>query len=402
MPFVKKWGFTLTRRKDISIIPCDKHHISFHELLKSEDSVLAVNINPEDAAVLQYTGGTTGVPKAAVLTHANLYANTFQTGLWFTGLKYGEEIIIGALPLFHVFSMTIVMNLSVHTGSTMLLYPKFDMKNILADIDRKRPTLIPGVPTMFAAINNYKQLSKYNLTSIKMGISGGGPLPQEVKAGFEKLTGAKLIEGYGLSESSPVVSGNPLFGINKTGSIGIPFPRTIIQIRDAENPDKIMDVGEIGEICISGPQIMKGYLNNAEETKKVIRNGFLHTGDLGTMDSDGYFYVVDRIKEMIISGGYNIYPRNLEEILYQHPEILEAAVIGVDHPERVQEPKAFIVRKPGSTVTEAEIKEFMRGKISAYALPHKIEFRDSLPKSIIGKILKKKLVEEEKSKMNKI
>jgi long-chain acyl-CoA synthetase len=399
LPMAKRLAFPLAYKNDITEIPDDDKHHRYAKLLEASDAPIHVNIHPDsDIAVLQYTGGTTGVPKGAVLTHANLYVNTLQCGMWFTGLKYGEETIVGALPLFHVFAMATVMNLAVHTGSAMLLHPKFDMKAILADIGSKRPTLMPGVPTMFAAMNNYKDIGKYDLTSLKMCFSGGGPLPAEVKQGFEKRTGCKLIEGYGLTESSPVASANPLFGINKTGSIGIPVPQTIMEVTDLDNPDKVLGVGETGEICISGPQIMRGYLHQLDETNRILRGGRLHTGDIGYMDEEGYFFIVDRLKEMIISGGYNIYPRNIEEVLYTHPAVAEAAVIGIPHKERVQVPKAFIVKKEGMEVTEAEIRQHLRAHIAAYAMPAAFEFRDSLPKSIIGKILKKELVAEEKAK----
>lgn len=402
LPFAKRLAFRLTRKKDIAVIPDDDRHIRFREIIGMAKRLHPVAINPDShVAVLQYTGGTTGVPKGAVLTHASLYANTVQCGLWFTGLKYGEEIIVGALPLFHVFAMTTIMNLALYTGSSMLLHPKFDIKGILYDAHFKRPTLMPGVPTMFAALNNYKKIAKYDLSSLKMCISGGGPLPNEVKLNFERRTGCKLVEGYGLSETSPVASANPLFGINKSGSIGIPFPATVMHVVDMNGSGKIMPVNEIGEICIQGPQVMRGYLNQFEESREVLRDGFLHTGDLGYMDEDGYFFVVDRIKEMIISGGYKIYPRNIEEALYQHPDVLEVAVIGVHHPQRVQEPKVFIVRKEGASLTESDVRQHLKDKISAYSMPHLIEFRDSLPKSAIGKILKKILVKQEKEATGK-
>ncbi len=402
LPLAKKLAFPIAKKNDITAIPDDNKHIRFTTLLESSDAPLHTVIHPKsDIAVLQYTGGTTGVPKGAVLTHANLYANTVQCGMWFTGLKHGEETFVVALPLFHVFAMAVAMNLAIHTGSTMLLHPKFDMKAILYDIHFKRPTLMPGVPTMFAAINNYKDIGKYDLTSLKMCLSGGGPLPVEVKTAFEKRTGCKLVEGYGLTEASPVVAANPLFGINKPGSIGLPLPQTIIEIVDLENPNKVMGIGETGEICIRGPQVMRGYIHQLEETNRVIRGGRLHTGDIGTMDEEGYFFVVDRLKEMIISGGYNIYPRNIEEILYQHPGVAEAAVIGIPHPQRVQVPKVFIVKKEGAEVNETDIKAHLKAHIAAYAMPHAIEFRETLPKSIIGKILKKELVAEEKVKEQK-
>ncbi len=398
LPFVKRVAFPLARKADIAHWPQDGRHAAFSGLMASESGVIAENVNPaEDVALLQYTGGTTGVPKGAVLTHANLYANALQCGLWFTGLRHGEESIVGALPLFHVFAMATVMNLAIHTGSAMLLHPKFDMKGILYDLHFKRATLLPGVPTMYAAINNYKSIEKYDLTSLKFCISGGGPLPVEVKQVFEKRTKCTLIEGYGLTECSPVATANPLFGLNKEGSIGLPFPGTIIEVTGLEDPARVLGVGETGEICIRGPQVMKEYLGMPEETANVLKNGRLHTGDIGYVDNDGYVFIVDRLKEMIISGGYNIYPRHIEEVLYQHPGVLEAAVIGIPHPQRVQTPKAFVVKKPGQEVNENDIRVYLREHMAAYAMPHKIEFRESLPKSAIGKILKKELVAEEKA-----
>ncbi len=399
LPLVKRMAFTTLKKKEIAEFPQDKNHVLFRELVGEHSDVTPVTIHPnDDIAVLQYTGGTTGVPKGAVLTHANLYINTIQCRHWFTGMQEGKERFLGCLPLFHVFAMTTVMNLGIVTGSEIILHPRFEMKAVFEDIDRKKPTLMPGVPTMFAAMNNHKTISQYDLTSLKMCISGGAPLPLEVKQRFEQITGCKLIEGYGLSESSPVVSANPLFGKNKSGSIGIPLPATILEVIDPDQPDKVLGVGEKGEICIRGPQVMRGYHQQLDETNKVMKNGRLHTGDIGYMDAEGYFFIVDRLKEMIISGGYNIYPRNIEEALYQHPEVLEAAVIGIPHPQRGQVPKAFIVKKPESGLDTIQLKKHLSERISAYSMPAQFEFRESLPKSMIGKILKKELVAEEKSK----
>lgn len=399
LPLAKRLAFPIARKNDIAQLPHnDPRHTRYDELLASPE-VAPETIHPEsDIALLQYTGGTTGVPKGAVLTHANLYANTIQCGIWFTGLKKGEEIIMGALPLFHVFAMATVMNLAVHTGSTMILHPRFDLKAILHDIQAKRPTLMPGVPTMFAAMQNFRDVNKYDLTSLKMCISGGGPLPSEIQKSFEQRTGCRLIEGYGLTECSPVASANPLFGTNKEGTIGIPFPGTIMEVVDPDKPDKVLGVREVGEICIRGPQVMHGYLHQLDETNRMLRGGRLHTGDIGFMDEDGYFTIIDRLKEMIISGGYNIYPRNIEEALYKHPAVAEAAVIGVFHPQRVQVPKAFVVVKEGMTVTEGQLREHLKADIAAYAMPASYEFRESLPKSMIGKILKKELVAQERAK----
>ncbi len=399
LPLAKRMAFQLTHKKDIAEVPRDSYHLAFRKLMDHGRALAPVTIHPDaHVAVLQYTGGTTGVPKGAVLTHASVYVNAVQCGMWFTGLKRGEETIIAALPLFHVFAMTTVMNLAIHTGSQVILHPKFDLRAILYDIHFKRPTLMPGVPTMFAAINSYKAIDKYDLSSLKMCISGGAPLPQEVKERFERRTGCRLVEGYGLSETSPVAAANPLFGINKTGSIGIPFPATEICILDMEGSGSQMSPNEVGEICIRGPQVMRGYLNQFEENRRALRNGFLHTGDLGYMDEDGYIFVVDRIKEMIISGGYKIYPRNIEELLYLHPEVQEAAAIGVPHPRRGQEVKLFVVRREGGRLSEADVREYLRDKVSGYSMPHLVEFRDALPKSAIGKILKKGLMEEERVK----
>lgn len=403
LPKAKAALFSVAKSKDIADIPEDDRHFRFADLLQAPPEVQTARIDPhKDIAVLQYTGGTTGVPKGVVLTHANLTANIRQCRLWFTDAKDGEEIMMGVLPFFHVFAMTVTMNFAIASGFRIILHPRFEMKSVLDDIQSKKPTLMPGVPTMFSAILNYAKLDKYDLTSLKMCISGGGPLPHDVKTRFEAKTGCKLFEGYGLSETSPVASCNPIYGVNKTGSIGLPLPGTIFEILSQEDGETVLPQGETGEICIRGKQVMPGYWNNQEETDKVLRNGRLHTGDVGYMDEDGYIFIVDRIKEMIISGGYNIYPRTIEEVLHTHPDIVQCAVIGVDHPTRGQVPKAFVVKKEGSTLTEHDVKHYLKDKLSAYCLPQHIEFRAELPTSMIGKILKKELVAEEKAKSQKV
>lgn len=399
MGLTKRALFTAAKSKDIISYPKDQYHVLLNELLQYPDLVVPPRIDPDkDIAVLQYTGGTTGVPKGAVLTHANLYCNAVQCTLWMNGLEPGREKMLAVLPFFHVFAMTVAMNLAIYNGLEIIIHPKFDLKTVLHDIHHKKPTLVPGVSTLYATINNYKFLSKYDLTSIKMCISGGGPLPVDVKLEFERITGCRLVEGYGLTESSPVVSCNPLFGENKTGTIGMPLPGTIIEVVDIEDDTKVLGVGEVGEICIRGPQVMRGYYNRKDETDKVIKHGRLHTGDVGLMDADGYFKIVDRLKEMIIVGGYNVYPRNIEEVLYGHEAVAEAAVIGLEHPTRGQMIKAFVVRKDGVQVDAAMLRDYMKQKMSAYAVPHEVEFREALPKSPVGKILKKELLAEEKLK----
>lgn len=399
MPMAKRALFTAAKQKDIAHPPHDSYHVTLNELLESPDLVQPVNILPDShIAVLQYTGGTTGVPKAAMLTHSNLYINTMQCTKWMVGLEPGHETMLAVIPFFHVFAMTVAMNLAIANGFTVIIHPKFNLKQVLSDISHKKPTLVPGVSTLYATINNAKNLSKYDLSSIKMCISGGGPLPVEVKQQFEKLTGCVLVEGYGLTESSPVTHCNPLVGVNKSGSIGLPLPGTVVEILDKDDRTTVLKQGEIGEVCIRGPQVMQGYWNRPDETDNVLRNGRLHTGDLGYLDDDGYCYIVDRLKEMIIVGGYNVYPRNVEEEIYAHPSVAECAVVGLDHPKRGQMIKAYIVLKTGCTLDEEGLKAHLKPRITAYALPHAVEFRESLPKSMIGKILKKELVAEEKAK----
>lgn len=400
MPLAKRALFVAAKQKDIFNAPKDSYHVTLNELLQYDDLVVPPNIIPEQhLAVLQYTGGTTGVPKAAMLTHANLYINTQQCTRWMQGLEPGRETMLAVIPFFHVFSMTVAMNLAIASGFRIIIHPKFDLKQVLADINDKKPTVMPGVSTLYATINNARNLNKYDLSSIKYCISGGGPLPVDVKEKFEKLTGCALVEGYGLSETSPVTSCNPLLSGGKTGSIGQPLPGTVMEI--ISNEDKItpLKIGEIGEICVRGPQVMQGYLNKPDETDEVLRNGRLHTGDLGKMDEQGYFYVVGRSKEMIIVGGYKVYPRNVEEVIYAHPAVAECAVVGLEHPTRGQMIKAYMVLKEGASLSEGEIKDHIKANVTAYAVPHAYEFRATLPKNNIGKILKRVLVEEEKGKV---
>lgn len=399
MPMAKRALFVAAKQKDIMNAPHDSYHVTLNALLESPDLAKPVNILPDhQIAVLQYTGGTTGVPKGAMLTHSNLYVNAMQCTQWMVGLEPGKEVMLAVIPFFHVFAMTVAMNMAIANGFTIIIHPKFDLKQVLSDIAHKKPTLMPGVSTLYATINNARNLEKYDLSSIKMCISGGGPLPVEVKHRFEKLTGCVLVEGYGLTESSPVTHCNPLVGENKAGSIGLPLPGTLVEVIDKDDHTTVLKRGEIGEICISGPQVMAGYLNRPDETDYVLRNGRLHTGDLGYMDEDGYFTIVDRLKEMIIVGGYNVYPRNVEEEIYAHPSVAECAVVGLEHLTRGQMIKAYVVLKEGHTLDESGLKAHLKPRITAYALPHAVEFRESLPKSAIGKIMKKELIAEEKAR----
>ncbi len=404
LPAGKAALFQLAKMKDICSFPDDEHHISWKRLMETKSEVRTARIDPyKHVAVLQYTGGTTGTPKGVVLTHANLTVNVEQAARWLYEAEDGKETMMGVLPFFHVFAMTVVMNLGIAKAMKIIIHPRFELKPLLADIEAKKPTIMPGVPTMYTALLNYSKSDKYDLSSLKMCISGGAPLPVEIKEQFEEKTGCKLVEGYGLSESSPIVAVNPLYGTIKSGSIGQPLPGTILEVISLEDEKTLMPQGEKGEICIRGPQVMQGYYEQFDETMEVLRptgqgsEMRLHTGDIGYMDEEGFFYIIDRKKEMILSGGYNIYPRNIEEVLYQHEAIAECAVVGIEHKSRGQVPKAFIVLKEGATLDAAECKEFMKDKISLYAIPSAFEFRDELPKSMIGKILKKELLAEEAS-----
>ncbi len=359
-----------------------------------------VDVKPEDTALLLYTGGTTGVPKAAEITHANVVANAFQCKEWTANVpKEPNEATIVALPLYHSYAMTVCMNQAVLQGMRMILIPDpRNLEHLLKSIDAHCPGYFPGVPTMYTAVINYPDRAKYKINSIKACLSGAAPLPVEVQTKFQELTGARLIEGYGLSEATPVTHDNPLFGDNRIGTIGVPFPDTDSKIVDLDTGEKELPPGEPGELIVKGPQVMKGYWNKPEETRNTLRNGWLYTGDIAVMDQDGYFRIVDRKKDMIIAGGYNIYPRDVEEVLYQHPKILEAAVAGIADAYRGETVKAYVVLKPGETTTADEIIAFCRERLAAYKAPKLVEFRESLPKTMIGKILRRQLIAEDQAK----
>lgn len=370
----------------------------FPDLIQSGTTTFTpVEISPEeDIALLQYTGGTTGLAKGAMLSHYNLIANTQQSKAWMYRHKYGEESVLGVLPFFHVYGMTIVMNLSIMHAAKMIILPRFDIEETLKTIEKQRPTLFPGAPTMYIALINHPNIESYDLSSIQTCISGSSALPIEVQQTFERLTGGKLVEGYGLTEASPVTHCNLIWGERKTGSIGIPYPDTEAKIVSVETGEE-MGVNEVGELAVKGPQVMKGYWRRPEETAAVLKDGWLLTGDMAYMDESGYFYIVDRKKDMIIASGYNIYPREVEEVLFEHPDVKEAAVIGVSDDYRGETVKAFVVPKLGITLDEKSLDDFCRKRLAAYKVPKQYEFREALPKSIVGKVLKRKLIEEEKS-----
>jgi long-chain acyl-CoA synthetase len=359
-----------------------------------------IDVAPGDTAILQYTGGTTGVPKGAVLTHRNLVVNAFQCRTWLTVRNEGEERILAVIPFFHVYGMTTAMNLGILIGAELILLPKFHTKEVLNAIQKHRPTIFPGIQAMYLAIGNYVKTHRYDLTSIKAAISGAGPLMKEVQDRFEHLTKSRIVEGYGLSEASPVTHANPIFGRRKNGTIGLPWPDTEARIVDLETGTRELPVGETGELVVRGPQVMKGYWNKPEETAQALRGGWLHTGDIAKRDEEGYFTIVDRIKDMIKTVGENVYPREIEEVLFSHPKVKDAVVVGLPHEEYMGEKiKAFIVLKEGQTATAEEIIEFCKAELSKFKVPKEIEFRDQLPKTLVGKVLRRVLRDEERNKL---
>ncbi len=353
-------------------------------------------VNPrEDVAVFQYTGGTTGTPKGAMLTHRNLVANALQTASWLPKGTTGQERFLAVIPLFHVYGLTTALTGPVALGAEIILHPNpREIKAVLKLINKAKPTIFPGVPTMYIGVLRYPKLSKYDLHSIKACISGSAPLPNEVRHEFERVTSGKLVEGFGLTEASPVTHCNPLEGLIKE-CIGIPFPDTDSKIVDMEDPSKDVPQGGIGELAVRGPQVMKGYWHKPEETANVLHDGWLLSGDIGKMDEDGYFYIVDRKKDMILCSGYNVYPREVEEVLFMHPAIQEAAAIGVPDPYRGESVKAYVVLKPGTTATAVEIIAFCKDKLAPFKVPKQVAFEKELPKTMVGKVLRRELKERE-------
>ncbi len=402
LPFPKNYLFPIVGKKTglvVDVDPADRTLWLKDLLARHPANPPTIDWDPEMLANLQYTGGTTGVSKGAMLTHRNLAVNVAQTAAWFTGMVPGGEVGLAALPFFHVFGLTVCMNLSVAYGASQVLVPNpRDIPKLVSLIAKYRPTLFPAVPAMFNAINQFPGIEKLDISSIKGCFSGSAPLPVEVLERFERLTGGKITEGFGMTESSPVTHANPLYGVRKTGSIGVPLPSTDAKVVDLEEGTREVPVGEDGELLLRGPQVMKGYWQSDDETAITIRDGWLYTGDIAKVDEDGYFYIVGRKKDMIIAGGYNIYPREIDEILYENPKILEAAAVGVPDPRRGETVKAFVVLRPGETATADEIIEYCKGRLAPYTVPRSVEFRTDLPKSTIGKVLRRVLRDEELAK----
>jgi len=363
-----------------------------------------VGVGPDDTALFQYSGGTTGISKGAVAMHRNVVANTLQIRSFMPKLDEGNEVVLMAIPLFHVYGMVAGMNFAMATGSTMVMVPNpRDLKDVLDNLQKYKATIFPGVPALYNGINNFPAVKegKYDLSSIKACISGSAPLMRETKEQFEKLTGGKLVEGYGLSEAPTATHCNPLEGVNKTGSIGMPLPDVEVKIISLDDGETELPQGEIGEIVLHGPQVMKGYHNMPTETANTLRQmadgkTWLFTGDIARVDEDGYFYIVDRKKELIKPGGYQVWPREVEEAVAAHPKVLEVGVAGIPDPYRGETVKAWVVVKPGETLTEDELKAFCKERLAAYKVPTHYEFRGELPKTTVGKILRRELVRQHK------
>ena len=399
LPWLKRLLYPLKAWRNGSRVrtPARPDVYAFRPLLDVPPEPPAVSIASDDTALLQYTGGTTGVPKGVMLTHRNVVSNAMQCRQWCV-MGEGEEVMMGVLPFFHVYGMSVCLNMALSMGSTLVLLPRFQVGEVLKTIVRERVTLFPGIPAMYAAINSYQHVERYDLRSIRICISGAGPLHPSVQQRFEALTGARLVEGYGLTEASPVTHANPIdqpVGQRRRRSIGVPLPDTDARITDAETGQRELPVGEIGELVVRGPQVMRGYWRREEETRQVLRDGWLYTGDMARRDAEGYFYIEDRKKDMIKSGGENVYPREVEEVLLRHPNVKDAVVVGIPQELRGELIKAYVVLKDGETATAADLLEHCRKELAKFKVPKRVEFRSELPKTIVGKVLRRVLVEEE-------
>jgi long-chain acyl-CoA synthetase len=401
LPFPKNLLFPLVAKKKglaADVAPASDLRKWKDVLAQHSPTPAPVALSFDDIAMLQYTGGTTGVSKGVMLTHGNLSKQVQGIRAWFPRFNRGEEIMLGALPFFHVFGLSVAMNFAVYMGWGDVLVPKPQPEPLLETIGKFRPTFAPLVPTMYIGMLNHPRINQTDLTCIKGCFSGSAPLPLEVIKDFEGQTGAVIVEGFGMTESSPVTHINPFGGKRKVGSIGIPITDTEARIVDLNDGSREMPIGETGELAVRGPQVMQGYWQRPEATAETLVDGWLHTGDIAKMDEDGYFYIVDRKKDMIISGGFNVYPRDIEEVLFEHPKIAEATAIGVPHPSRGEQVKVYVVLKEGQTASADEIIDYCKGKLATYKLPTEVEFIDDLPKTNVGKVLKKDLRADEMAK----
>lgn len=402
-PWLTKVLFTLLKEKEDRV---DIEHGDFEleELIKNSSSNrVDVSVSSDDIAILQYTSGTTGVPKGVMLTHYNLVVNTIQCRAWVNDTEEAKERVLGWLPFFHSFGMTTCLGYTIQTAGRLVLIPNpRDLDYILKTIEKEKISIMPGVPTMYAALGNYKKTSKYNLSSIRACISGGAPLMENVKKRFIELTGAKLVEGYGLSEASPVTHANPINGINKSNSIGIPMPDTECRVVDLASGENDVPITQEGELIVKAPQVMVGYWRQDKASEEAVRNGWLYTGDVVKMDEDGYFYVVDRKKDIIIVKGFNVSPTEIEKVISTHEKVQDSAVIGIPHEYRGEEIKAYVIVKAGETLGKDELKSYIKDKLASFKLPRSIEFVEELPKNVMGKLLRRVLLEEELQKRSNL
>lgn len=402
LPFPKNVLFNIFKRNMIAHVVHDELHADFNEFCQNDGDCKPVEINPDqDIAVLQYTGGTTGVPKGAMLTHSNLYINMAQIESWPPDLIFGKENMVAFLPFFHIFALTVVLNLGLKIGARIVMVPKFELDEAMALLAKENITIFSGVPTMFTALSNHKDADKIGLGDIKMALSGGAPLPVDLRQQYMDRFKLEITEGYGLTEASPVTHASPIGGGSKSGSIGMPLPNTEVFILSREEEGKEVPLGETGEICIRGPQVMKGYWKRPDATDRVMIGDILKTGDVGYMDEDGFTFIMDRDKDLILVGGFNVFPRTIEEAINDHPAVEEVTVIGIPDAYLGETPKAFVKLKKDNLLTEEELMAFIKPKIGKHERPSQIEFRDSLPKTMIGKLSKKELVAEEKAKYEK-
>jgi long-chain acyl-CoA synthetase len=404
LPGMLRFLFTLTKeKKDGHRVELGEGDYWMQDLLKkySVADRPQIEMKPKDDALYQYSGGTTGLSKAAIATHGNLVANTMQIKSWLPSAKEGGEIVLMAIPMFHVYGMVAGMSFGIAAAASLVMVPNpRDMGDVLGSIAKYRPTIYPGVPAMYNAINNHPDVKagKVDVSSIKACISGSAPLMRETQATFEELTGGKLVEGYGLSEAPTATHCNPLYGMSKEGSIGVPFPDVDARIISLDDEVTVLETGEIGELVLKGPQVMKGYLNMPTETTNAIRDGWLYTGDIAYMDEDGYFFIVDRKKELIKPSGFQVWPREVEEVIAENPKVLEVGVAGIPDAYRGETVKAWVVLKPGETLTADEVKAWCKEHMAVFKVPTHVEFRDELPKTTVGKVLRRELVRQDREK----
>ncbi len=402
LPSILAFLFTLTKEKQGGFrVQLEDGDFWMQDLINKHEPEdrPEVEIGSDDVALLQYSGGTTGISKGAIALHRNLVANAYQIRGWMINAEDGKETVLMAIPLFHVYGMVAGMLFAMRVGAAMVMVPNpRDLEDLLVNIQKYKTTIFPGVPTLYNAINNHPDVlaGKYDLSTIKACISGSAPLMRETKEKFEELTGGVVFEGYGLSEAPTATHCNPTLGENRTGSIGMPFPDVDCRIVSLDDEVTVLPPGEVGELVIKGPQVFNGYHNMPTETANALREGWLYTGDIARMDEDGYFYIVDRKKELIKPGGYQVWPREVEEVISEHPNVLEVGVAGIPDPYRGETVKAWIVVKPGETLTQEEVKDWCRERLAKYKVPSDVEFRDELPKTTVGKILRRELVRQHK------